>query len=171
MTTGWPVTELSHVSFWGWAPGAAEGPPALWHRGLCSKSRVSVTVPPAPLLQLEKCCTRNNSATLAWRTPPLTHSPADGYILELDDGDGGQFRVSLRQRPRRGRSGSPCPGPGPAREAALSPDATREVIGRKDRGRESSGLVGDGRCLPRARWGRPSRQRWWSQRKCRTLFL
>ncbi|OBS82537.1 hypothetical protein A6R68_23476, partial [Neotoma lepida] len=49
-------------------------------------------VPPVPLLQLEKCCTRNNSVTLAWRTPPFTHSPADGYILELDDGDGGQFR-------------------------------------------------------------------------------
>lgn len=55
---------------------------------------IPVTVPPVPLLQLEKCCTRNNSVTLAWRTPPFTHSPADGYILELDDGDGGQFRVS-----------------------------------------------------------------------------
>ena len=50
-------------------------------------------MPPVPLLQLEKCCTRNNSVTLAWRTPPFTHSPVDGYILELDDGDGGQFRV------------------------------------------------------------------------------
>ncbi|XP_055444032.1 tripartite motif-containing protein 67 isoform X7 [Bubalus kerabau] len=49
-------------------------------------------MPPVPLLQLEKCCTRNNSVTLAWRTPPFTHSPVDGYILELDDGDGGQFR-------------------------------------------------------------------------------
>uniref|UniRef100_G3TK90 E3 ubiquitin-protein ligase TRIM9 n=1 Tax=Loxodonta africana TaxID=9785 RepID=G3TK90_LOXAF len=49
-------------------------------------------VPPVPLLQLEKCCTRNNSVTLAWRMPPFTHSPVDGYILELDDGDGGQFR-------------------------------------------------------------------------------
>ncbi|XP_026949859.1 tripartite motif-containing protein 67 [Sagmatias obliquidens] len=53
---------------------------------------VPVTVPPVPLLQLEKCCTRNNSVTLAWRTPPFTHSTVDGYILELDDGDGGQFR-------------------------------------------------------------------------------
>ncbi|XP_065536412.1 tripartite motif-containing protein 67 isoform X9 [Lathamus discolor] len=51
-----------------------------------------VTVPPVPLLQLEKCCTRNNSVTLAWRMPPLTHNPVEGYILELDDGDGGQFR-------------------------------------------------------------------------------
>ncbi|KAK2531481.1 Trim67 [Columba guinea] len=49
-------------------------------------------VPPVPLLQLEKCCTRNNSVTLAWRMPPLTHNPVEGYILELDDGDGGQFR-------------------------------------------------------------------------------
>lgn len=54
---------------------------------------VPVTVPPGPLLQLEKCCTHNNSVTLAWRMPPFTHSPVDGYILELDDGDGGQFRV------------------------------------------------------------------------------
>ncbi|XP_049500990.1 tripartite motif-containing protein 67 isoform X11 [Panthera uncia] len=53
---------------------------------------VPVTVPPGPLLQLEKCCTHNNSVTLAWRMPPFTHSPVDGYILELDDGDGGQFR-------------------------------------------------------------------------------
>ncbi|XP_074898179.1 tripartite motif-containing protein 67 isoform X8 [Buteo buteo] len=50
------------------------------------------TVPPVPLLQLEKCCTRNNSVTLAWRMPPLSHNPVEGYILELDDGDGGQFR-------------------------------------------------------------------------------
>ncbi|KAK2086062.1 Tripartite motif-containing protein 67 [Saguinus oedipus] len=42
--------------------------------------------------ELEKCCTRNNSVTLAWRMPPFTHSPVDGYILELDDGAGGQFR-------------------------------------------------------------------------------
>lgn len=63
--------------------------------GFCVLTRmIPVTVPPVPLLQLEKCCTRNNSVTLAWRTPPFTHSPADGYILELDDGDGGQFRVS-----------------------------------------------------------------------------
>nr|XP_023404913.1 tripartite motif-containing protein 67 [Loxodonta africana] len=54
-------------------------------------------VPPVPLLQLEKCCTRNNSVTLAWRMPPFTHSPVDGYILELDDGDGGQFRAHVRR--------------------------------------------------------------------------
>ncbi|XP_028337587.1 tripartite motif-containing protein 67 isoform X2 [Physeter macrocephalus] len=53
---------------------------------------IQMKLPPVPLLQLEKCCTRNNSVTLAWRTPPFTHSTVDGYILELDDGDGGQFR-------------------------------------------------------------------------------
>lgn len=74
-----------------WVGGGGLGPAG----GCCVLTRVTpVTVPPVPLLQLEKCCTRNNSVTLAWRTPPFTHSPADGYILELDDGDGGQFRVS-----------------------------------------------------------------------------
>ncbi|XP_025030822.1 tripartite motif-containing protein 67 [Python bivittatus] len=56
------------------------------------KCRVPLSVPPVPLLQLEKCCTRNNSVTLAWRMPPFSHNPVEGYILELDDGDGGQFR-------------------------------------------------------------------------------
>ncbi|XP_026049770.1 E3 ubiquitin-protein ligase TRIM9 isoform X1 [Astatotilapia calliptera] len=50
------------------------------------------SVPPAPLLQLEKCCTRNNSATLAWRVAMPTINPIEGYILELDDGNGGQYR-------------------------------------------------------------------------------
>ncbi|XP_037541560.1 E3 ubiquitin-protein ligase TRIM9 isoform X7 [Nematolebias whitei] len=50
------------------------------------------SVPPAPLLQLEKCCTRNNSATLAWRVTVPPENPMEGYILELDDGNGGQYR-------------------------------------------------------------------------------
>ncbi|KAM6915582.1 E3 ubiquitin-protein ligase TRIM9 isoform 2-T2 [Xenentodon cancila] len=50
------------------------------------------SVPAAPLLQLEKCCTRNNSATLAWRVTAPSNSPIEGYILELDDGNGGQYR-------------------------------------------------------------------------------
>lgn len=82
-----------------------------------------------PLLQLEKCCTRNNSVTLAWRTPPFTHSTVDGYILELDDGDGGQFRVRPRCLP-----GGTCavPASAPAQGAALSSDATSEGIGPQD---------------------------------------
>ncbi|XP_028295294.1 E3 ubiquitin-protein ligase TRIM9 isoform X2 [Gouania willdenowi] len=57
-------------------PGVESGPP----------------VPVAPLLQLEKCCSRNNSATLAWRVTAPCTSPIEGYILELDDGNGGQYR-------------------------------------------------------------------------------
>ncbi|MCJ8749942.1 hypothetical protein PDJAM_G00193260 [Pangasius djambal] len=49
-------------------------------------------VPPAPLLELEKCCLRNNSATLAWRIITPQPLPVEGYILELDDGNGGQYR-------------------------------------------------------------------------------
>ncbi|XP_077367577.1 tripartite motif-containing protein 67 isoform X2 [Festucalex cinctus] len=49
-------------------------------------------VPPAPLLQLEKCCSGNNSATLAWRVAAAQAAPIEGYILELDDGNGGQYR-------------------------------------------------------------------------------
>ncbi|XP_033873386.1 E3 ubiquitin-protein ligase TRIM9-like [Acipenser ruthenus] len=50
------------------------------------------TVPPAPVLQLEECGTRNNSATLAWKILTFTQSPIEGYVLELDDGNGGQYR-------------------------------------------------------------------------------
>lgn len=59
-------------------------------------------VPPAPLLQLEKCGSGNNSATLAWRVAGPQAAPIEGYILELDDGNGGQYRVgdTLIQRTR-----------------------------------------------------------------------
>ncbi|XP_041809685.1 E3 ubiquitin-protein ligase TRIM9 isoform X2 [Chelmon rostratus] len=50
------------------------------------------SVPAAPMLQLEECCTQNNSATLSWKQPPLSTIAVDGYILELDDGTGGPFR-------------------------------------------------------------------------------
>ncbi|XP_061900892.1 tripartite motif-containing protein 67 isoform X2 [Entelurus aequoreus] len=56
------------------------------------KVETGPSVPPAPLLQLEKCCSRNNSATLAWRVTALQANPIEGYILELDDGNGGQYR-------------------------------------------------------------------------------
>ncbi|XP_067097910.1 E3 ubiquitin-protein ligase TRIM9 [Osmerus mordax] len=52
----------------------------------------SAAVPTAPLLQLEKCSTRNNSATLAWRVTAPPSNPIEGYVLELDDGNGGQYR-------------------------------------------------------------------------------
>ncbi|XP_060132975.1 E3 ubiquitin-protein ligase TRIM9 isoform X18 [Zootoca vivipara] len=54
--------------------------------------KASSPVPAPPILQLEECCTQNNSATLSWKQPPLSVVQVDGYILELDDGNGGQFR-------------------------------------------------------------------------------
>ncbi|XP_034418543.1 E3 ubiquitin-protein ligase TRIM9 isoform X2 [Cyclopterus lumpus] len=53
---------------------------------------VQMKVPAAPMLQLEECCTQNNSATLSWKQPPLSTIAVDGYILELDDGNMGLFR-------------------------------------------------------------------------------
>lgn len=53
-------------------------------------------MPPAPLLQLEKCCMRNNSATLAWRITTVQVLPVEGYVLELDDGNSGPYRVHLQ---------------------------------------------------------------------------
>uniref|UniRef100_A0A8C5SBF6 Fibronectin type-III domain-containing protein n=1 Tax=Laticauda laticaudata TaxID=8630 RepID=A0A8C5SBF6_LATLA len=50
------------------------------------------SLPAPPILQLEECCTHNNSATLSWKQPPLSTVQVEGYILELDDGNGGQFR-------------------------------------------------------------------------------
>ncbi|KAM4014249.1 E3 ubiquitin-protein ligase TRIM9 isoform 7-T7 [Anomaloglossus baeobatrachus] len=54
--------------------------------------KVPSLVPAPPMLQMEECCTHNNSATLSWKQPPMSMVQAEGYILELDDGNGGQFR-------------------------------------------------------------------------------
>ncbi|KAM4690288.1 E3 ubiquitin-protein ligase TRIM9 isoform 10-T10 [Rhinophrynus dorsalis] len=54
--------------------------------------KVPSLVPAPPILQMEECCTHNNSATLSWKQPPMSMVMAEGYILELDDGNGGQFR-------------------------------------------------------------------------------
>uniref|UniRef100_A0AAY3ZWN6 E3 ubiquitin-protein ligase TRIM9 n=1 Tax=Denticeps clupeoides TaxID=299321 RepID=A0AAY3ZWN6_9TELE len=40
---------------------------------------VQMKVPAAPILQLEECCTQNNSATLSWKQPPLSTIAVDGY--------------------------------------------------------------------------------------------
>ncbi|XP_062974332.1 E3 ubiquitin-protein ligase TRIM9 isoform X12 [Elgaria multicarinata webbii] len=53
---------------------------------------MQMKMPAPPILQLEECCTHNNSATLSWKQPPLSTVQVEGYILELDDGNGGQFR-------------------------------------------------------------------------------
>ncbi|CAB1437982.1 unnamed protein product, partial [Pleuronectes platessa] len=78
------------------SPGASFWSPSSAWFLFSSSSPVNAesgtSVPVAPLLQLEKCCTRNNSATLAWRVTAPPGSPIEGYILELDDGNGGQYR-------------------------------------------------------------------------------
>ncbi|XP_034624563.1 E3 ubiquitin-protein ligase TRIM9 isoform X6 [Trachemys scripta elegans] len=65
---------------------------SLIHRAQRSGTTASSPVPAPPILQLEECCTHNNSATLSWKQPPLSTVQVEGYILELDDGNGGQFR-------------------------------------------------------------------------------
>ncbi|CAD6999420.1 unnamed protein product [Ceratitis capitata] len=46
--------------------------------------------PLAPTIVPEDCSAENNSVTVAWHAP--AHSFVDGYVLELDDGSGGEFR-------------------------------------------------------------------------------
>lgn len=45
-----------------------------------------------PTILPADCSAENNSVTVAWQPP--NHSFVDGYVLELDDGSGGEFRVS-----------------------------------------------------------------------------
>uniref|UniRef100_A0A182VKU6 Fibronectin type-III domain-containing protein n=1 Tax=Anopheles merus TaxID=30066 RepID=A0A182VKU6_ANOME len=47
-------------------------------------------VPLAPVIIPEDCSAENNSVTVAWQAP--SHSFVQGYVLELDDGNGGEFR-------------------------------------------------------------------------------
>ncbi|XP_037902402.1 E3 ubiquitin-protein ligase TRIM9 isoform X2 [Hermetia illucens] len=46
--------------------------------------------PSAPTIIPEDCSAENNSVTVAWQAP--THSFVEGYVLELDDGSGSEFR-------------------------------------------------------------------------------
>lgn len=46
--------------------------------------------PVAPIIIPEECNAENNSVTVAWQPPNLSH--VEGYVLELDDGNGGDFR-------------------------------------------------------------------------------
>jgi hypothetical protein len=51
------------------------------------------SAPTAPTIIPEECSAENNSVTVAWQPPAQSH--VEGYVLELDDGNGGDFRVSL----------------------------------------------------------------------------
>lgn len=52
------------------------------------------TAPLSPQIIPEDCSAENNSVTVAWQAP--NHSFIEGYVLELDDGSGGEFRVSIK---------------------------------------------------------------------------
>lgn len=53
-------------------------------------------VPSIPTIIHEECSTVNNSVTVAWQAlNPLSN---DGYVLELDDGSGGEFRVCWKKK-------------------------------------------------------------------------
>lgn len=51
------------------------------------------SAPLAPTIIPEDCSAENNSVTVAWQSP--SHSFVEGYVLELDDGSGGEFRVRI----------------------------------------------------------------------------
>ena len=52
-----------------------------------------VSAPGAPRFIPEDSSAENNTVTLAWQSHP--GSVVDGYTLELDDGNEGDFRVSV----------------------------------------------------------------------------
>ncbi|KAI4463140.1 e3 ubiquitin-protein ligase trim36-related [Holotrichia oblita] len=51
---------------------------------------IQMKPPAAPTIIPEECSAENNSVTVAWQPPPQSH--VEGYVLELDDGNGGDFR-------------------------------------------------------------------------------
>lgn len=55
----------------------------------------TTTAPQPPAIIPQDCSAENNSVTVAWQAP--NHSHVEGYVLELDDGSGGEFRVSTHE--------------------------------------------------------------------------
>lgn len=56
-----------------------------------------ISVPPTPNIIHGECSAVNNSVTVVWSAP--NQSLSEGYVLELDDGSGGEFRVSDKRAP------------------------------------------------------------------------
>ncbi|KAI5751286.1 hypothetical protein M8J77_006065 [Diaphorina citri] len=51
---------------------------------------IQMKPPKAPSIIPEECSAENNGVTIAWQPPPTSY--VEGYVLELDDGSGGDFR-------------------------------------------------------------------------------
>lgn len=54
-------------------------------------TRIFLAAPGPPIIIPEECTSENNSITIAWQPHPSSF--VEGYILELDDGNNGSFRV------------------------------------------------------------------------------
>ncbi|XP_035773274.1 E3 ubiquitin-protein ligase TRIM9-like isoform X2 [Anopheles albimanus] len=59
-------------------------------RAIDNLTFIQMKLPLAPIIIPEDCSAENNSVTVAWQAPG--HSFVQGYVLELDDGSGGEFR-------------------------------------------------------------------------------
>ncbi|XP_049548915.1 E3 ubiquitin-protein ligase TRIM9 isoform X1 [Anopheles darlingi] len=59
-------------------------------RAIDNLNFIQMKLPLAPIIIPEDCSAENNSVTVAWQAPG--HSFVQGYVLELDDGSGGEFR-------------------------------------------------------------------------------
>nr|CAD7196132.1 unnamed protein product [Timema douglasi] len=59
-------------------------------REWATNARLGGGAPCAPAVIPEECSAENNSVTIAWQPPPTSY--VEGYVLELDDGNGGEFR-------------------------------------------------------------------------------
>ena len=53
--------------------------------------------PNAPYIVAEECRSENNTVTVVW-SPAHDGNTASGYVLELDDGNKGNFRVRIHQK-------------------------------------------------------------------------
>ncbi|XP_037957587.1 E3 ubiquitin-protein ligase TRIM9 isoform X2 [Teleopsis dalmanni] len=59
-------------------------------RAIDNLNFIQMKPPLTPTIIPEDCSAENNSVTVAWQAP--NHSFVVGYVLELDDGNGGEFR-------------------------------------------------------------------------------
>ncbi|XP_052850744.1 E3 ubiquitin-protein ligase TRIM9 isoform X2 [Drosophila gunungcola] len=59
-------------------------------RAIDNLNFIQMKAPMTPTILPSDCSAENNSVTVAWQPP--NHSFVEGYVLELDDGSGGEFR-------------------------------------------------------------------------------